>query len=111
MNLKLFEDFLCLAETHSFSRAAERRSSAQSAFSRRIQCLERWIGATLVDRRANPLKLTSAGEAFKEIAEDMLRGMKHGREEVLSIATHTTTSISFAVTHSLALNFFPRWIK
>ncbi len=111
MELKLFEDFLSLAETRSFSRAAERRNSAQSAFSRRIQSLERWVGATLVDRRANPLQLTAAGEAFKEIAEDMLRGMKHGREEVLSIATQTTASISFAVTHSLALNFFPRWIK
>jgi DNA-binding transcriptional LysR family regulator len=111
MDLKLFEDFLDLAETRSFSRAAERRNSAQSAFSRRIQSLERWVGATLVDRRTNPLQLTSAGDAFKEIAEDMLRGMKHGREEVLSIATQTTASVSFAVTHSLALNFFPRWIK
>jgi DNA-binding transcriptional LysR family regulator len=111
MDLKLFEDFLSLADTRSFSRAAERRNSAQSAFSRRIQSLERWVGATLVDRRSNPLQLTSAGEAFQEIAEDMLRSMRHGREEVLSIATQTTGAVSFAVTHSLALNFFPRWIK
>jgi len=69
------------------------------------------VGATLVDRRSNPLQLTSAGEAFQEIAEDMLRSMRHGREEVLSIATQTTGAVSFAVTHSLALNFFPRWIK
>jgi LysR family transcriptional regulator, hypochlorite-specific transcription factor HypT len=111
MDLRLFEDFITLAETRSFSRAAERRNSAQSAFSRRIQSLERWVGAALIDRRSTPLQLTLAGEAFREIAEDMLRGIRHGREEVLSIATQTTTAISFAVTHSLALNFFPHWIK
>jgi DNA-binding transcriptional LysR family regulator len=111
MDLKLFEDFLALAENRSFSRAAERRHSAQSAFSRRIQSLERWIGAVLVDRRSSPPQLTPAGEAFQEIAEDTLRAVKHGREEIQSITTQTTGAISFAVTHSLSLNFFPRWIK
>lgn len=111
MDLKIFEDFLTLAESRSFSRAAERRNSAQSAFSRRIQALEAWLGTPLVDRRSTPLQLTPAGDAFLEIAEDMLRGIKHGREEILSIATQTTAAISFAVTHSLSLNFFPRWIR
>lgn len=111
VDLKVFEDFLTLAESRSFSRAAQRRNSAQSAFSRRIQALERWLGASLVDRRSTPLQLTHAGEAFVEIVEDILRSVKHGREDIFSIATQTTTSISFAVTHSLALNFFPRWIR
>jgi DNA-binding transcriptional LysR family regulator len=111
VDLKIFEDFLTLAECRSFSRAAGRRNSAQSAFSRRIQALENWIGTTLVDRRANPLQLTAAGDAFLEIAEESLRGIRHGREEVLSVATQTTAAISFAVTHSLSLNFFPRWIR
>src|SRR5215831_5054134 len=94
MDLKLFEDFLALAETRSFSRAAERRHSAQSAFSRRIQSLERWLGAVLVDRRSSPAQLTPAGEAFQEIAEDTLRGVKHGREEILSITSQITGAIS-----------------
>jgi DNA-binding transcriptional LysR family regulator len=109
MDLKVLEDFLILAETRSFSRAAQRRNSAQSAFSRRIQALEAWLGTTLVDRRST-LQLTPAGEAFQEIAEDTLRGIRHGREEIQSIASQTTAAISFAVTHSLSLNFFPRWI-
>lgn len=111
MDLKIFEDFLALAESRSFSRAAQRRNSAQSAFSRRIQALEGWLGTSVADRRSTPLQLTPAGEAFLEIAEDMLRGIKHGREEILSIATQTTAAVSFAVTHSLSLNFFPRWIR
>lgn len=111
MELRIFEDFLTVAELRSFSRAAERRNSTQSAFSRRIQILETWVGAVLINRRSTPLRLTPAGEAFQELAEDILRGIKHGREEILSVANQTTASISFAVTHSLSLNFFPRWIR
>ena len=111
MDLRILEDFLRVAELGSFSLAAERRGSTQSAFSRRIQGLETWIGASLIDRKSNPLRLTSAGEAFKELAEDVLRSIKHGREEIHSIANQTTAATSFAVTHSLTLNFFPRWIR
>ena len=111
MDLRILEDFLTVAELGNFSRAAERRNSTQSAFSRRIQSLETWVGTTLINRRSNPLRLTPAGDAFLELAEDVLRSIKHGREEILSIANQTTAATSFAVTHSLALNFFPRWIR
>ena len=111
MDLRILEDFLTVAELGSFSRAAERRNSTQSAFSRRIQSLETWVGTTLINRRSSPLRLTPGGEAFLELAEDVLRSIKHGREDILSIANQTTAATSFAVTHSLALNFFPRWIR
>jgi DNA-binding transcriptional LysR family regulator len=111
VDLRILEDFLTVAELSSFSRAAERRNSTQSAFSRRIQSLENWVGATLISRRSSPLRLTPAGEAFRELAEEVLRSVRHGREEILSIANQTTAATSFAVTHTLALNFFPRWIR
>jgi len=44
MELKWLEDFVSLAETHSFSRSAELRHVTQPAFSRRIQALEAWLG-------------------------------------------------------------------
>ena len=37
---KWLEDFVSLAETHSFSRSAQLRHVTQPAFSRRIQALE-----------------------------------------------------------------------
>ncbi|MCB2102451.1 MAG: LysR family transcriptional regulator, partial [Rhodobacterales bacterium] len=37
MELSWLEDFVALAETGSFSRAAERRNLTQPAFSRRIR--------------------------------------------------------------------------
>jgi hypothetical protein len=50
VDLIWLEDFLSLASTHSFSKSAAQRHVTQSAFSRRIQALEMWIGAPLVDR-------------------------------------------------------------
>jgi len=111
LDIRALEDFLCLVEHRNFSRAAERRHSTQSAFSRRIQALEGWAGASLFDRRLSPLGLTPAGQIFIEVAEDILRLAKHGRDEMRNATSHTSQSVSFSVTHSLSLTFFPRWIK
>ena len=46
METRLLEDFLCLTETRSFSRAAADRHIIQSAFSRRIMALEEWLGVS-----------------------------------------------------------------
>ena len=69
MDFKWLEDFLSLAGTHSFSRAAEIRGVTQSAFSRRIRALEIWLGAELVNRDSHPVTLTDAGKVFRETAE------------------------------------------
>ena len=61
MDTKWLEDFVSLAETRSFSRSAQSRHVTQPAFSRRIQALEAWAGADLVDRSIYPTRLTAAG--------------------------------------------------
>jgi len=70
MELKWLEDFVSLARTGSFSRSAEERHVTQSAFSRRIQALEIWLGVSLIDRSTYPTTLTAAGRAFRETAEE-----------------------------------------
>ncbi|RQS02604.1 LysR family transcriptional regulator, partial [Burkholderia sp. Bp8998] len=65
MEAKWLEDFLSLADTKSFSRAARTRHLTQSAFSRRIAALESWMDAKLVDRSINPITLTPAGQMFR----------------------------------------------
>jgi DNA-binding transcriptional LysR family regulator len=72
MNLSWLEDFLALAATGHFSRAAEERHMTQPAFSRRIRALEDWLGADLFDRSSQPAQLTAVGEWFKDIARDQL---------------------------------------
>ena len=54
MNLTWLEDFLALAASGNFSRAAEERHMTQPAFSRRVRALEEWLGAELFDRSEQP---------------------------------------------------------
>ena len=113
MESKWLEDFLCLAETRSFSRAAEERHLTQSALSRRIKALESWLGVTLVDRSVIPAQLTPVGWLFRSLAADILhsiysaRTLVSGRESLAS----DPEAVQFAVAHTLVFTFFPDWLK
>jgi LysR family transcriptional regulator, hypochlorite-specific transcription factor HypT len=111
MELKWLEDFLSLAETRNFSRSAELRFTTQPAFSRRIKALEDWVGATLIDRSAQPVGLTEAGAAFRSLAEEIVRLLYQGREEIHLASVNVASAIKVSATHSLSLTFFPRWIR
>ena len=65
MNLIWLDDFLTLAASGSFSRAAQERHMTQPAFSRRVRALEDWLGVVLFDRSTQPATLTEAGEWFR----------------------------------------------
>lgn len=110
METKWLEDFVSLAETGSFSRSAGLRNVTQPAFSRRIQALESWIGADLIDRASYPTRLTRAGEAFYEQALEMLARFTSARELVRSQHPASRSTVEFAVPHTLALTFFPKWL-
>ncbi len=111
MEIKWLEDFLCLVDTRNFSRSAEVRATTQPAFSRRIKALEEWVGATMFDRSKQPISLTRAGEQFRPIAEEVLRRLFQGREDIRQTGNSTANTISFSATHSLSLTFFPSWIR
>jgi DNA-binding transcriptional LysR family regulator len=111
MEIKWLEDFLSLVDTRNFSRSAEARYTTQPAFSRRIKALEEWLGATLFDRSKHPIALTPAGEQFRPIAEEVLRRLLQGREDVRQTSENIESVIAFSATHSLSLTFFPSWIK
>lgn len=64
LDVRWIDDFLALVECRSFTRAAKQRNISQSGLSRRIQALEQWAGAPLLDRLAQPLGLTWPGHCF-----------------------------------------------
>ena len=68
MNLKHLAHWLALAETGSFSRAAEKLHITQSALSRSIQVLEEDLGGALVDRVGKKNELTPLGLSVLERA-------------------------------------------
>lgn len=110
METKWLEDFISLAETHSFSRSAELRHVTQPAFSRRIQSLEAWLGVDLIDRTSYPTRLTSAGEVFYEQALEMLGQINNARALLRGKRPTAQTTVDFAVPHTLSLTFMPKWM-
>jgi DNA-binding transcriptional LysR family regulator len=74
MNIKQLEHLLALADSGSFSRAAEALFITQSALSRSIKSLEDEIGALLIDRvgkrnELTPLGLDVAARARRIVSE------------------------------------------
>jgi len=111
MEIVWLEDFMALSETGHFSRAAERRNITQPAFSRRVRTLEEWVGTPLFNRYTHRIELTSAGEQFKPIAEEVIRLVYLGREQARSAAQTAAETLRFASTHVLSINFFPDWLR
>jgi len=108
---KWLEDFVSLAETRSFSRSAQLRHVTQPAFSRRIQALEAWAGIDLVDRSSYPTRLTPAGETLRDQALEILGALQTVRHMMRGHRAGGQDTIEFAVPHTLAFTFFPRWLS
>ncbi|MES0882806.1 LysR family transcriptional regulator [Roseibium sp. SCP14] len=58
------EVFAAVAETGSFSKAADRLGLSKSAVSRRVSALERHLSVRLLERTTRHLRVTEAGERY-----------------------------------------------
>ena len=73
MNIKHLEHLLALADTGSFSRAAEKLFITQSALSRSIQSLEEELGGKVLDRIGKRNELTPLGQDVVTRARHIVR--------------------------------------
>ncbi len=110
LDLQWLEDFLALADSGNFSRAAELRAIAQPAFSRHIKALEEWVGAPLIDRSAHPVSLTEAGKLFQPAITSVLQDLQAARLGARSADGQAAQRLHFAATHVLSLRYFPDWL-
>jgi len=111
MELTEIEDFLALARTGSFRRAADFRNITQPAFSRRIMAIEDRVGAPLFDRTVTPVDLTPAGQRFLVHAEQISKGIAKAIEDTRSASSALHNPIRIVISHTLAISFFPMWWK
>jgi DNA-binding transcriptional LysR family regulator len=109
MDIRWLQDFLTVAETGNFTRAAEIRNISQAAFSRRIQSLEEWLGTALIDRAAFPTRLTPAGERFRERAADLVQQLADARVGISGPDADRRAPIRIALPHALAAGRLPAW--
>ena len=111
MELKWLEDFCCLAEHLSFSKAASLRGVSQPAFSRRIRQLEEWMGVTLINRAIVPSELTYEGKRFLPIAEQAVHEWQTHRTALRPNPIAERYRLTFSALHTLTVTFFPDWLQ
>lgn len=87
MELEQLRAFVAVAETGSFTRAAERLYTSHSSISRAVTALERELGATLMERGNRVIGLTPAGETLLEGAKDILAREEKLKTEISKCAT------------------------
>jgi len=111
MELKWLKDFLALNGIGNFRLAAQQRCVSQPAFSRRIQALEAWVGAPLIDRSSQPSQLTEAGRLFLPVAQEIASLAATGRKDVQTQLLEDKMRMRFSTLSTLAQIFMPGWLK
>jgi len=103
MRLEWLEDILAIAETGSFSGAAERRRLTQSAFSRRIRQIEDHVGVELFDRSRKPIRLRPTtlaqvgqiqqlSSGLRRLIVELRRGVRMANNKVVIACQHSLTA-------------------
>ena len=72
LDLKLLRTFVAVADTASFTDAAERLNSTQSTVSQQLGRLEAMLGQSLIDRSSRPISPSPAGERLLGYARRLL---------------------------------------
>ena len=73
MNLNQLEYFVSVAESLSFTKAANRCLISQTAMTQQIKSLENIVGVPLLIRDKHHVELTAAGKVYLKEAKDILR--------------------------------------
>lgn len=98
-----------VADTGSFSRAAERCQIAQPSLSQQIQKLEEDLGVRLFDRLGRSIRLTEAGRAFLPHARSVLEQIEAARSSVTVQHADVRGSVSVGVIPTIAPYLMPAY--
>ncbi|MFZ0663666.1 MAG: LysR substrate-binding domain-containing protein [Acidobacteriaceae bacterium] len=102
--------YVCaIAETGSFSRAAERCHVTQPSLSQQVLKLEEDLGAKLFDRLGRSIRLTEEGRAFLPHARSILHQMEAARTGIEDKRTDIRGSVAAGAIPTIAPYLMPRY--
>ena len=99
--------FITVAETKSFSSAAEILHVTQSTISKRIALLESTMGQKLFDRIARQISLTPAGAELLPRAKHMVQEYQNAIQAINDLSGSTSGILRLAISHHLGLHRLP----
>src|SRR5690625_1031991 len=107
LDTQSLQAFLAVAESDSFSRAAEQLHLTQPAVSKRIATLETQIGARLFDRIGRRVTLTEAGQILLPRARQILIMVDDSRRALTNLEGQIAGSLTLATSHHVGLHRLP----
>lgn len=111
MDISALQAFLAIAETGSFSRAADTIFVSQPAISKRIAGLEDELGARLFDRIGRRVQLTPVGQALVNPARAILNDIEDAKRRVANLAGEISGRLGLGTSHHIGLHRLPPALK
>jgi len=99
--------FMGVAETGSFSAAAERLYITQPAISKRIALLEQQLGARLFDRVGRQIQLTEAGRSLLPRARQVLMDVEDMARAIHDLSGEVGGKLRIGTSHHIGLHRLP----
>lgn len=111
MDFKLLRHFTVISELKNLSRAARELHVAQPSLSVEVKKIENELGAKLLERSKQGVKLTSAGLHFVEYCEKTLQSWGHICNEIANITSEVKGTIKLGVHPSVAIYTLPLFMS
>lgn len=111
MDTQHLQAFLAVADTQSFSRAADQLFLTQPAVSKRIAMLEQQLDTRLFDRIGRRIALTEAGELLLPQARDILLSVEESRRALANLSGQVGGRLTMATSHHIGLHRLPPILK
>ncbi len=111
MDINTLKAFVAVAETGSFSLAAERIFLTQSAVSKRIAVLEDGFGVKLFDRIGKSTSMNEAGRKLLPRAINMLQEMEDIQRSISNLSGDVTGILTMGISHHIGLHRIPSILR
>ena len=111
MRLEWLEDILAVADTGSFTEAAERRHLTPSAFSRRVQQIETHLGVELFDRTRKPIQLKPTTDENKSEIARLVGSLRQLSNDLQRASRLSGNRVVIASQHALTAALTPRILR
>lgn len=111
MQIETLQIFCDIAETKSFSRAAEKNMISQSAVSQQLGQLEKAFNTQLIDRHKKSFGLTAAGELFYNTCKDIISRFDSFQSSLNYLKNSAKSKISVAAIYSIGMHSLQEYIK
>lgn len=111
MQIQTFKVFADLAETASFSRAAEINGITQSAVSQQMRTIEQRYHVKLVERGRKNFSLTPEGRVFLEASREILGTLEGLGARIHKLQNVVAGELRIATIFSIGLHELPPYLK